>query len=81
MCVRAPVATEKKIGHIQSFFELNALDIDKNVVNFEQFRNTVTVITNVASYCGEYSSKQQKTHIFLSVKNAHPNTVIVNLHL
>ncbi len=45
--------TEKKVGHIKSFFELNALDIDKNVVNFEIFRDKVTVVTNVASYCGE----------------------------
>jgi len=45
---------ETKIGHINSFFELEAEDIDKKVVKFDQFKGKVTVITNVASYCGEY---------------------------
>ena len=44
---------ENKIGHINSFFELDALDIDKKIVKFDQYRGKVTLITNVASYCGE----------------------------
>jgi glutathione peroxidase-family protein len=47
---------EKKIANINSFFDLEALDIDKNVVKFDQFKGKVTVITNVASYCGEIPS-------------------------
>jgi len=43
---------EKKIGHITSFFELQAQDIDENVVKFDQFKGQVTVVANVASYCG-----------------------------
>lgn len=45
--------SEQKIGHINSFFDLEAEDIDKNVIKFDQFKGKVTVITNVASYCGK----------------------------
>ena len=45
--------SEKNIGHINSFFELEARNIDKEVVKFDRFRGKVTVIANVASYCGE----------------------------
>ena len=55
LAFRSP-RTEKKIGHIHSLFELEALDIDKNLVNFQQFKGKVTVVTNVASHCGESSS-------------------------
>lgn len=34
------------------FFDLSAMDIDKNDVSFSDFRGKVTVITNVASECG-----------------------------
>jgi len=44
---------EKKIGHIKSFFELEADDIDKQTIKFDEFKGKVTVITNVASYCGK----------------------------
>ena len=44
---------EKKIGHIKSFFELEADDIDKKTIKFDKFKGKVTVITNVASYCGK----------------------------
>ncbi|KAL7460994.1 hypothetical protein ACHAXS_001432 [Conticribra weissflogii] len=43
---------ESKISHIGSFFQLEAEDIDGNMISFERFRGKVTVITNVASYCG-----------------------------
>lgn len=45
-------AIEEQIGHIKSFFELEAEDIDGNALKFDRFRGRVTVITNVASYCG-----------------------------
>ena len=44
---------EEKIGHINSFFELEAEDIDKRLIKFDQFKGGVTVITNVASHCGK----------------------------
>jgi len=37
---------------INSFFELSALDINGRLVNFSQFRGKVTIIVNVASFCG-----------------------------
>mmetsp|Transcript_10545 Transcript_10545/g.23005 ORF Transcript_10545/g.23005 Transcript_10545/m.23005 type:complete len:271 (+) Transcript_10545:135-947(+) len=43
---------ENKIGHITSFYELEALDIDENVLKFDQLKGKVVVITNVASECG-----------------------------
>lgn len=45
---------EKKIGHITSFFELEAQDIDEKLISFDRFKGEVTVVANVASYCGEY---------------------------
>ena len=53
---------EKKIGHINSFFELEAHNIDKEPVKFDQFQGKVTVITNVASYCGEFASFPEATY-------------------
>eukprot|EP00986_Skeletonema_menzelii_P004043 scaffold1332_cov137-Skeletonema_menzelii.AAC.5 len=44
--------TEEKLEHIHSFFDLEAEDIDEKVVKFDQFKGKVTVITNVASFCG-----------------------------
>jgi glutathione peroxidase len=37
---------------IDSFFQLTANDIDGNKVNFERFIGYVTIIVNVASFCG-----------------------------
>lgn len=37
---------------ISSFFDLEAKDIDGEVVKFDQFQGKVTVVVNVASYCG-----------------------------
>lgn len=45
-------AIESKIGHITSFFDLEAQDIDENVITFDEYKGKVTVITNVASHCG-----------------------------
>ncbi len=44
--------TEVKLANIESFFDLEAQDIDENVLEFDQFKGKVTVITNVASFCG-----------------------------
>lgn len=40
------------IEGIDSFFQLTANDIDGNKVNFERFIGHVTIIVNVASFCG-----------------------------
>lgn len=45
-------AEAAELEGIGSFFELTAADIDGNPVKFEQFRGQVTILTNVASYCG-----------------------------
>lgn len=47
------VEIETKIGHIETFFDLEAEDIENNVITFDKFKGEVTVITNVASYCGK----------------------------
>jgi hypothetical protein len=42
------------IPKVESFYDLHALDIQENPVDFKQFRGKVVLVTNVASYCGEY---------------------------
>ena len=43
---------EEQLKGIESFFDLSAPDIDGNEIKFEEFRGKVTILTNVASYCG-----------------------------
>jgi hypothetical protein len=40
------------IKDITSFYDLEAKDIDGGVVKFDEFKGKVTVVVNVASYCG-----------------------------
>ena len=42
------------IPRFESFYDLHALDIHESPVDFKQFRGKVVLVTNVASYCGEY---------------------------
>ena len=61
-CAKSCVeVNDAKMGNLdqQSFFELDALDIDGNVFNFSELKNKVTVIVNVASYCGYTESHYQ----------------------
>lgn len=54
-CHKAQQAAAKmaeEVAAIDSFFSLQAKDIDGNMLNFETLRGQVTVMTNVASYCG-----------------------------
>lgn len=44
--------TAKELAAIDSFFDLESKDINGKMVNFEQFRGKVTIVVNVASYCG-----------------------------
>ena len=47
---------EKALMNIDSFFDLKANDLQGHVIDFAQFRNHITVITNVATYCGRTES-------------------------
>lgn len=51
-CMKHEHLREEDIGHIHSFYDLSALDIDRNMVDFNEFRGKVTIVVNVASYCG-----------------------------
>eukprot|EP00545_Synedropsis_sp_CCMP1620_P008364 CAMPEP_0119005758 /NCGR_PEP_ID=MMETSP1176-20130426/1913_1 /TAXON_ID=265551 /ORGANISM="Synedropsis recta cf, Strain CCMP1620" /LENGTH=222 /DNA_ID=CAMNT_0006957599 /DNA_START=12 /DNA_END=680 /DNA_ORIENTATION=- len=50
----AEIQTEQdsRIRSVGSFFDLEARDIDGKLMKFSQFEGKVTVIVNVASYCG-----------------------------
>jgi len=50
--VKLETQTEKELAGIDSFFDLEAQDINGKTLKFEQFRGKVTIIVNVASYCG-----------------------------
>ena len=41
------------VDYISSFYELDAEDIDGNIIKFSEFRGKTVLITNVASYCGK----------------------------
>jgi glutathione peroxidase-family protein len=43
---------DQELQSIGSFFDLSARDIDGKPVDFDQFRGSVTILVNVASYCG-----------------------------
>jgi glutathione peroxidase-family protein len=49
---KAAAALDKELQSIESFFDLSARDIDGNPVKFDQFRGQVTILVNVASFCG-----------------------------
>jgi glutathione peroxidase len=51
-CDAVAKAASEGLDGIESFFDLSAKDIDGNAIAFESFRGKVTVLTNVASYCG-----------------------------
>jgi Glutathione peroxidase len=55
----AASADLEAIAAVKSFFDLSANDIDGNLVSFETFRGQVTVLVNVASYCGYTESHYQ----------------------
>ena len=42
----------KELAAIESFFDLRANDIHGNPVDFSKFKGQVTIIVNVASFCG-----------------------------
>lgn len=42
----------KELNSIKSFFDLSAKDIHGDVIEFSKFKGQVTILVNVASYCG-----------------------------
>ena len=50
--MRMASLVEQELAHVDDFFDLSAKDIDGNVIKFETFRGKVTILTNVATYCG-----------------------------
>lgn len=54
-CERAATQALKdteELAQIKSFFDLSAKDIHGDVIEFSKFKGDVTIIANVASYCG-----------------------------
>jgi len=64
-CTKVETKRHSEIAHIGSFFELSAMDIDQNMVDFEEFRGKVTIVVNVASYCGTFKI----CHLFGNMKH------------
>ena len=50
-CFKAS-AVDERVAQIESVFDLSADDIDGNEFKFDNLRGKVTVVVNVASYCG-----------------------------
>lgn len=48
---KAALADAKELEGL-TFFDLQAKDIDGNVLEFSTLKDKITIITNVASYCG-----------------------------
>lgn len=67
-------ARDAEIAAIGSFFDLSANDLEGNPVKFEQFRGQVTILTNVASYCGYTESHYtQLVELWSQLKNENVN--------
>lgn len=52
MMAYSALQDRKELSAIDSFFDLSANDINGVPVKFSEFKGEVTVVTNVASYCG-----------------------------
>lgn len=64
----------EKLNAIDSVFDLSANDIDGNVVDFNQFRGQVTILTNVASFCGYTDSHYQSlVQLYQNTKSSSIN--------
>ena len=67
---KAAQQTDKELAHITSFYDLEAKDINGNMIKFEQFRGKVVIIVNVASYCGYTESHYRGlVELWSKVKN------------
>eukprot|EP00977_Amphora_coffeiformis_P024969 scaffold17791_cov118-Amphora_coffeaeformis.AAC.2 len=73
---KAAAASAAEVAAVDSFFSLSAKDIDGTVVSFESLRGQVTVLTNVASYCG-YTDSHYRSLVHLYAETAgKPVTIL-----
>lgn len=64
------LADADELKGIESFFDLSAYDIHGSLIDFSKFRGQVTIVVNVASYCG-YTDEHYKqlVQLWSQVKN------------
>lgn len=68
------VAEKAALAKIGSFFDLTANDIDGNEIKFDQFSGRVTILTNVASFCGYTENHyHQLVELWSQVKGENVN--------
>ena len=65
-----------QVASIASFFDLQANDINGNVFDFAQLRGKVTVLTNVASYCGYTESHYRSLVNLYAATAGHAVTIL-----
>jgi glutathione peroxidase-family protein len=64
------LADAKELEGIESFFDLSAYDIHGDRVDFSKFKGQVTIVVNVASYCGYTDDHyKQLVQLWSQVKN------------
>jgi glutathione peroxidase-family protein len=76
-CARAAeqaLKNSKELEGINSFFDLSAKDIHGNLIEFSKFQGEVTIIVNVASYCG-YTDSHYRGLVKLFGKVKHTGKV------
>ena len=73
---RAAKQDAEQVAAVDSFFDLSAKDILGNDFSFEKLRGQVTVLTNVASYCG-YTADHYKSlvELYAATEN-YPVTIL-----
>jgi len=60
-----------------TFFDLSAKDIDGNLVHFSKFKGMVTIIVNVASYCGYTESHyHQLVELWHELRSTEAATIL-----
>jgi len=70
----AAAAAEAELSSIGSVFELKAKDLDGNLVEFSKFQGQVTILTNVASYCGYTETHyKQLVELWSELRNENVN--------
>jgi len=73
-------ALKAQVAHIDSFFDLSAPDLDGYPVDFAQFRNQITILTNVATYCGRTDSHYKGlVRLYARFQDDTTNNVPVNI--
>ena len=62
----------KELSSIGSFFDLSANDIHGKTISFSEFQGQVTVLVNVASYCGFTDSHYRGlVQLYSSLEHVH----------